>query len=324
MWYHKLIGRLLIMLGLHSLYTFPILIWPLTFGLCFYNWKISILIWCGYATIYWIYPLLFKETYETHSENSQFRSINYLDYIQKYYPWKTFYKDIYDNGPYIIACYPHGIFPVNWFAQFVSHKLKPIFLCASVVFRSPGSKEILRVFGGVPATNKSIDNALKQNRSVLLTPGGVREILLAKGGSWNKSISKSYGHDEGRYMYILRRMGFIKAAYRTKTPIIPAIAVGADEMYDSISIKSDLLKKFMGTNIFFIKGSWDFASPKSHVKVCNIVGKPIDPQDFIGDEKTVCEEIQKKVYDELTLLVEEHAKICQDHCKVKLFIIDKV
>jgi 1-acyl-sn-glycerol-3-phosphate acyltransferase len=90
-------------------------------------------------------------------------------------------------------------------------------LGADFVFRMPGLSEIARKSGGTLACNPDAERLLRAGELVGVFPEGF------------KGIGKPFGE---RYKLArFGRGGFVSAALRTGTPIIPVSIVGAEEIY---------------------------------------------------------------------------------------------
>jgi hypothetical protein len=87
------------------------------------------------------------------------------------------------QGPYIFGFHPHGVYPMTCFwatrgTQFQkSYPGLNIDVCgASIMFHAPLLREIVMWAGGREVSGTAIRMALKQKRSVMLVPGGQREM----------------------------------------------------------------------------------------------------------------------------------------------------
>jgi len=90
-------------------------------------------------------------------------------------------------------------------------------LGADIVFRMPGVSEIARKSGGTLACNPDAERLLRAGELVGVFPEGF------------KGIGKPFAE---RYKLArFGRGGFVSAALRTGTPIVPVSIVGAEEIY---------------------------------------------------------------------------------------------
>jgi len=163
---------------------------------------------------------------------------------------------------YIFACSPHGTMPTAWGLKFVNSIFEdcpsstmpppqdeaptvprqqcphPVGLMASVIFRLPVSRTISLWSGALNACDSTIDLVLsgtqpvtaavsgeaqytsRLKRSVALVPGGISEMLL-----------QSRSRTRAGIVPVIKRKGFIRAALRHGTPIVPCFGFGVNEMY---------------------------------------------------------------------------------------------
>ena len=84
----------------------------------------------------------------------------------------------------------------------------------SLLFKVPVFREALLYRGNIPATHHHMSHVLAQRRSVILIPGGVKEM----------SASKRDNHQET--WYLKKRRGFLKLAKEHKVPIVPLYMEG--------------------------------------------------------------------------------------------------
>ena len=89
-----------------------------------------------------------------------------------------------------------------------------------VWWKIPVARRIAASLGTVDGTPHNIDRLLSHDQLVLVMPGGVREALKPR---------------ELRYRLLWgHRYGFVRAALRNQTPIVPVASVGADELFDLV------------------------------------------------------------------------------------------
>lgn len=69
----------------------------------------------------------------------------------------------------------------------------------------------------LPASRDSITQILKSGKSVVLVPGGVREIHFVKKGK--------------EVVFLKQRFGFVKLAIQTGSPLLPVFAFGQTAAY---------------------------------------------------------------------------------------------
>jgi 1-acyl-sn-glycerol-3-phosphate acyltransferase len=94
-------------------------------------------------------------------------------------------------------------------------------------FQVPGWRDFLRSFGAVDGTRENCRTLMRARESILIYPGGAREVFKRKGEKYRLLW-------EGR-------TGFARLAIEHGYPIVPFAAVGAEECYDILVDAGDLL-----------------------------------------------------------------------------------
>jgi 1-acyl-sn-glycerol-3-phosphate acyltransferase len=95
-------------------------------------------------------------------------------------------------------------------------------------FRLPGWRDLLRLFGTVEGTPENCRALMSAEESILVFPGGAREVFKRKGEKYRLLW-------EGR-------TGFARLAIEYGYPIVPVAAVGAEECYDIVLDAGDILR----------------------------------------------------------------------------------
>ncbi|XP_038246174.1 uncharacterized protein LOC119851054 isoform X4 [Dermochelys coriacea] len=113
------------------------------------------------------------------------------------------------EGPGLVIFY-HGATPVDYFYFLAKLLILKNRMCYTVadhfVFKLPGFKLLLDVFGVMHGPKEECVKALKNGHLVAISPGGVREALFS---------------DETYVLVWGNRMGFAQVAIDAKVPIIP-------------------------------------------------------------------------------------------------------
>lgn len=94
-------------------------------------------------------------------------------------------------------------------------------------FRVPLWRDLLMRFGTVDGTRENCEELMRAGESILVFPGGGREVFKHKGESY--------------HLIWKNRIGFAALAIKHGYPIVPFAAVGAEECYD-ILIDSDEMR----------------------------------------------------------------------------------
>ena len=112
-------------------------------------------------------------------------------------------------------------------------------LADSAHFKIPVWRDILsQNFGVVEASRRNCGTLMKQGESLVVYPGGAREICKKRGEQ-----------------YVLKwadRKGFVRMAMEYGYDIIPVAAVGAEEAFTIIKDANDILNSPFGKFLKFI------------------------------------------------------------------------
>ncbi|HKS98691.1 MAG TPA: lysophospholipid acyltransferase family protein [Rugosimonospora sp.] len=173
-------------------------------------------------------------------------------------------------------------------------------LGADLVFRMPVLSELTRKGGGTLACNPDAERLLTAGELVGVFPEGF------------KGVGKLY-----RDRYKLQRFGrggFVSAALRTGTPIVPVAIVGAEEIYPMLANLKPLAR-LLGTPYFPVTPTFPWLGPlgmvplpsKWYIQFCepiptrDLVGQADDPMVIFNLADQVRETIQQTLRDLLKL-----------------------
>jgi 1-acyl-sn-glycerol-3-phosphate acyltransferase len=95
-------------------------------------------------------------------------------------------------------------------------------------FMIPGWRDLLRAFGTVDGTRENCRALMAAGESILVFPGGGREVFKRKGEKYR--------------LLWAERTGFVRLAIEHGYPIVPFAAVGAEECYDILLDAGDVLR----------------------------------------------------------------------------------
>ena len=95
-------------------------------------------------------------------------------------------------------------------------------------FRIPGWRDLLQLFGTVEGTPENCRALMRAGQSILVFPGGGREVFKHKG----EKYCLLWGD----------RMGFARLAIEHGYPIVPFAAVGAEECFDIVLDATDVMR----------------------------------------------------------------------------------
>jgi 1-acyl-sn-glycerol-3-phosphate acyltransferase len=161
----------------------------------------------------------------------------------------------------MLAVAVHDEHPANRFLRLLG---------ADFVFRMPGLSEVARKSGGTLACNPDAERLLRAGEMVGVFPEGF------------KGVGKPFAD---RYkLQRFGRGGFVSAALRTGTPIIPVSIVGAEETYPLIgNIRP--LARLLGTPYFPVTPLFPWLGPFGLVPLPSKwlieFGEPISTEDLV-------------------------------------------
>eukprot|EP00211_Chloroparvula_japonica_P007681 CAMPEP_0119119196 /NCGR_PEP_ID=MMETSP1310-20130426/790_1 /TAXON_ID=464262 /ORGANISM="Genus nov. species nov., Strain RCC2339" /LENGTH=337 /DNA_ID=CAMNT_0007108615 /DNA_START=365 /DNA_END=1378 /DNA_ORIENTATION=- len=134
------------------------------------------------------------------------------------------------DRPYLFCFAPHGILCVHRIGL-LGHTLSQLFpgvvgrfAAASPQFMIPGCREVCLWLGALDANRKTLDAAFDRNESVLLWPGGSKEIFLTD--VTEKSTT----------LYINDRKGFVKLAMRKGVDLVPVFVFGEQRVVTKLAV----------------------------------------------------------------------------------------
>ena len=193
----------------------------------------------------------------------------YFEPVEKYFRYKLVGQNYIPKNRKCLLVINHGIIPFHGFL--LARKLiienyltkAPRALGASFLFELPYVRDFFVKCGAVEASPENARILLKDNRMVMLAPGGIYEALIA-----NADLNRIPWE---------RRYGFVELACATNTPIIPSYCPGINQVYYNskflLKARIKLLEKirfslpiFMGIGLLPLP-----------VQLTHYVGKPIKP-----------------------------------------------
>ena len=139
----------------------------------------------------------------------------------------------------------------------------------------------------MPIQKKLLLRTLSGGQSVMIVPGGVREMLMCD--PRRKSIPMSKKHK-----------GFVRVAIQQGVPLVPVMSFGENDNYDNPAITMNrLLYKWIGCPLpptFTNK----YRLPWSNcVRLCAAVGKPIEVKQCDDPTQEEVDRMHTRYYSEL-------------------------
>ena len=177
-------------------------------------------------------------------------------------------------------------------------------------FRIPGWRELLRTFGTVEGTRENCAALMRAGESIMVFPGGGREVFKRKGEKYQ--------------LLWERRLGFARLAIEHGYPIVPFAAVGAEECYDILLDAGDVLGTPVGALLArlvpradelppLVRGFGPTALPRPE-RFYFRFGAPVETRRFAGTHRDdaacmlVREQVRAAVEGGITFLLRERAR----------------
>ncbi|MCG2608213.1 acyltransferase family protein [Acinetobacter sp. SM34] len=152
------------------------------------------------------------------------RWIKRLSTLSRMYFTPTFLgaEHIYASKPamYVGNHTLYGVFdsPILIDYLYNHHKVAVVSIADHGHFYLPGWRTLFKKFGAVDGEKEYIRAAMRQGYSILVFPGGGREVLKRKG--------------EAYQLIWKQRYGFLKLAQEFNYDIVPFAALGGDEIFE--------------------------------------------------------------------------------------------
>ncbi len=161
--------------------------------------------------------------------------IRLVSSLQRFYFAPKFYgtENIIAEKPamYVGNHSIYGVFdsPIIIDYLFHEHKIAVVSLADHIHFHIPVWKKMVAGVGAIDGLRESARIAMQRGYSILVFPGGGREVVKRKGEEYQLIWKERYG--------------FIKLAQEFGYDIAPFVAIGGDEVFDLIFDANGLLKQ---------------------------------------------------------------------------------
>jgi 1-acyl-sn-glycerol-3-phosphate acyltransferase len=161
---------------------------------------------------------------------------------------------------------PHGIIPFNLLCLYNNEffeKENNNIVSSHLLFTFPLLKDMLNFCNVIPAEYKLMKSKLENNKSIILFPGGVREVFST---DHRKEI-----------ICIKKRTGIFKMALETGKPLIPIYTFGLTSLHKRSGISLTLPMFFNNEKetIAFYYGRYYTIYP-FRKKLLTVIGEPIE------------------------------------------------
>lgn len=226
---------------------------------------------------------------------------------QAYFPVRLLRLKALDPArKYVFGWHPHGILILSrihvyggvWERMFPGVPFRV--LGASPMFRMPLCREICLWMGAVDAGRTTASRALDEGISVVVYPGGSREIFDTDPNSTETKI------------YLTKRRGFVRLAMRHGADLVPVFVFGEKRCYRRLNVPvgvRDWLLRALKIPLIVFWGRGFTWYPMAAPQTC-VFGEPIPTgRERTGGEEPTEEEVAKmhaEYVDAVVRLFEEH------------------
>jgi len=238
-------------------------------------------------------------------ESSKLRTSFLVEDIIRYFNGRLVKTaDIDPTKQYIFGYHPHGILPLAamWATNSPSWKLfqtsrDTVTLIASHLFRIPVTREFLAAAGAREVSRRSFQYALGQGKSVVLIPGGMKEMQHSFSSTDEIVIYRSH-------------KGFIKMAITHGVDLVPLFSFGETKLLDGAFPE---LQKFcwrtLGLPFPLFVGRWNLPVPRPQ-QITILVGPSIPVKKNPEPTEEEVDEVWKQYFDALEKMFEQHKESC--------------
>ena len=205
-------------------------------------------------------------------------------------------------GPVLMGFHPHGVYPLTTFWGTRGPSFRAAFptlevdVCgASVMFNCPVLREILLWSGGREVSAASIRHCLKQKRSILLVPGGQREMLHSRADPFNIT-------------YVTKHKGFVRMAIENGVRLVPVLSLGETFCLENIYLPAlqswFLARTGVGFPIFPF-GRW-YSPIANQAPITLVFGQPMEVVQKDEPSEEEVDELHKRYYDYVKQLFDDY------------------
>ncbi|KAI8897133.1 diacylglycerol acyltransferase [Globomyces pollinis-pini] len=230
-------------------------------------------------------------------------------YMRDFFPMKLVKTcDLDPSRNYVFGYHPHGIIGVGAWVNFATeangfsnmfHGIDLRLLTLTLNFNVPLVHDFLLAMGVCAVSRRSCDNILteKPGSSLMIVVGGAVETCEAFPGTLNLILKK--------------RLGFIKLALRTGSPLVPVLSFGENDLWDQvpnpqgsyIRQMQDLSRKYTSVVPPLLHGrgifNYNVGILPHRRQLVSVVGRPIEVPKLPNPTLEEVQFYQKKYLDEL-------------------------
>lgn len=174
---------------------------------------------------------------------------------------------------YVFGFHPHGILLLSRTATYgglfeqAFPGLRTRCLAASPMFLLPMAREICLWCGAVDAARTTASRCLRAGLSLIVYPGGSKEIFKTDGGSGDTELVLS------------ERLGFVKLAMRNGAQLVPTLVFGEKWMYSKLHLPAAVTRFFLAvlrTPLLLFWGRWFTWLPRRENGLSVVYGAPLE------------------------------------------------
>ncbi|KAK8783062.1 hypothetical protein V5799_015595 [Amblyomma americanum] len=242
-------------------------------------------------------------------------------YFRDYFPIRLVKTcELPADRNYLLGYHPHGIMCAGAFCNFATEAtdfsatfpgIRPHLLVLRGQFSFPLHRELLLTGGMCSASRQSLDWILggeARGNAAVLVVGGAIEALDARPGSHR--------------LFLSRRKGFVRAALRHGTPLVPVFSFGENELFSQADnaegsrlrrIQAWLTRRlgfspplFLGRGVFQYSWGW---LPRRR-PIVTVVGRPLDVPRRENPSDEEVDRVHRQYVDALLQLFNEHKGQC--------------
>lgn len=194
--------------------------------------------------------------------------------FMRYFPMRCIVEDdaVLDSPrPVIFGGVPHGMFPIGMLILALCNFALPFRwsrgAAASILFRLPIWRQVLRWNGGIDVSKAAITSALANGDNVIIAMDGIAGMFAA-----------DRGLREGKEVFLLTpRKGLCRVALQTGAPLVPFVCFGNTKACKPFTDPCGFmaaLSRLLRVSLIWPSGRWGLPVPH-RTPVTIVLGSPL-------------------------------------------------